>query len=253
MKRFLILLTTLFCTVVYGATFNQYWYNEDNTLYSQTTCSTGGDITLPTPPTKYGYDFIGWEKTYTQIEYLESTGTQWIDTGYRFMGQKDYRVIIKYEYTSAKGGQSIAGAQPNYCFIPYTPSYGGSVSIYHSSLSNSLGTPISANEVYTLEMTQIDDVFTLNINGLTKSATTNTPASIYPYFLFATSNGNRAKEFAIAKIYFVQIYENNILVRNIIPVLDANGTPCMYDKVEDKYYYNAGTGQFIAGPVIGAE
>ena len=29
------------------------------------------------------------------------------------------------------------------------------------------------------------------------------------------------------------------------------GTPCLYDKVERKFYYNAGTGQFIAGPVIG--
>ena len=34
------------------------------------------------------------------------------------------------------------------------------------------------------------------------------------------------------------------------PVLDKNGTPCMYDNVTDQFFYNAGTGQFIAGPVI---
>ena len=34
------------------------------------------------------------------------------------------------------------------------------------------------------------------------------------------------------------------------PVLDKNGIPCMYDKVTDQFFYNQGTGQFIAGPVV---
>ena len=46
------------------------------------------------------------------------------------------------------------------------------------------------------------------------------------------------------------LYDNDVLVRDFIPVLDSNGTPCMLDKVEGKFYYNQGTGQFIAGPAI---
>ena len=38
---------------------------------------------------------------------------------------------------------------------------------------------------------------------------------------------------------------------DLIPVLDKDGIPCMYDLVEHKFYYNAGTGDFIAGPIIG--
>ena len=53
------------------------------------------------------------------------------------------------------------------------------------------------------------------------------------------------------KIYYFKIYDNDVLVRDFIPVLDNYGTPCMYDKVERKFYYNAGTGDFIAGPIIG--
>ncbi len=52
----------------------------------------------------------------------------------------------------------------------------------------------------------------------------------------------------------IDIYEFEIIYGGVhkyfIPILDINGTPCMYDKVEDKFYYNAGTGQFIAGPAI---
>ena len=31
---------------------------------------------------------------------------------------------------------------------------------------------------------------------------------------------------------------------NLIPALDRNGTPCMYDTVSKHTFYNAGTGEF---------
>ena len=52
------------------------------------------------------------------------------------------------------------------------------------------------------------------------------------------------------RIYYAKYWKNNVLVRDFIPVLDANGTPCMFDKVEGKFYYNQGTGNFIAGPIL---
>ena len=39
------------------------WY-ADNSLYDTTTCQTGGDINLPTAPTKRGYTFNGWAPAY---------------------------------------------------------------------------------------------------------------------------------------------------------------------------------------------
>ena len=60
-------------------------------------------------------------------------------------------------------------------------------------------------------------------------------------------NARRIKN---ARVYKFKLTDNDVLVRDMIPVLDMDGTPCMYDKVEGKFYYNQGTGQFIAGPVI---
>lgn len=53
------------------------------------------------------------------------------------------------------------------------------------------------------------------------------------------------------RIYSYKVWDNNdSIVRNFVPALDGNDTPCLYDKVEGKFYYNAGTGNFIAGPII---
>ena len=42
----------------------------------------------------------------------------------------------------------------------------------------------------------------------------------------------------VCKFYYVKIWEGNTLVRDIIPVLDENDTPCVYDKVTKQYFYN---------------
>ena len=77
MKRFLILLSLLFCTIAYAQTETINWYVDGN-VYQTTMCESGDNITPPTAPNKRGYTFQGWQ-TYVPIEYLEATGTQWID------------------------------------------------------------------------------------------------------------------------------------------------------------------------------
>lgn len=47
-----------------------------------------------------------------------------------------------------------------------------------------------------------------------------------------------------SKIYYFQMYQSNQLTLDLIPVLDQNNVPCMYDKVSDQFFYNQGTGTF---------
>ena len=46
------------------------------------------------------------------------------------------------------------------------------------------------------------------------------------------------------KIYRFKISENDVLVRNFIPCLDANQTPCFYDLVTETTFYNSGSGTY---------
>lgn len=68
-----------------------------------------------------------------------------------------------------------------------------------------------------------------------------------------TTNNTTIKIFSAtntmtANIYSFKIYDNGTLIRDMIPVKDLSGVACMYDKVSGQFYYNAGTGDFIAGP-----
>ena len=49
-----------------------------------------------------------------------------------------------------------------------------------------------------------------------------------------------------AYLRYAKIYENDILARNFIPVL-KNGTYCMYEQIQGKYYYNAAGVGYITG------
>ena len=51
------------------------------------------------------------------------------------------------------------------------------------------------------------------------------------------------------KLYDAQIYEDDVLIQDLICV-DDNGSPAVFDMLNRKYYYNLGTSGFIEGPVI---
>ena len=52
------------------------------------------------------------------------------------------------------------------------------------------------------------------------------------------------------KLYSFKIYDDDILIGNFIPVKDENDVVCLYDKVSATYFYNLGTGTFVAGPEV---
>ena len=242
------------CTISHAETFNQYWYVENNTPI-QTTCETGGDIILPTAPTKYGYDFIGWEKVpIKRIEYLGSTGTQWIDTEYK--PNDNTRMKITYIFTGTYG--NIFGTRNstnNAAFsIAYQPSQNALLLDYGSERDQSITKAPWSNTLIAVDFNKnilyMDNLST----GITytKTFTIQTFHANYNQILFGFNNLGIIAP-ALARIYSCKLYDNDVLVRDFIPVLDKDGVPCMYDLVEGKFYYNAGTGQFIAGPVIGGE
>lgn len=84
--------------------------------------------------------------------------------------------------------------------------------------------------------------------NLVKTYAANTFTSAYDLCLFSGSNGSSLNN---GRLYYFRLYENNVLVRDFIPcrMLDTN-TVCLYDKVTDTFFTNAGTGTFVAGPEV---
>jgi len=251
MKKILILLSIMFCSVAFAHTIE--WYVSDN-LLSTTTCESGDNITPPTAPAKFGYSFREWAPYKARIEYLESTGTQWIDT--TFKPNQDTKVVACF---LAIDGGAIFGERTGLYTINANSlmtvdnnsnlrsDYNGYERTYRSGASILNKKFIAENNKNTFVLYNEDNEVLFE-ETVTSSIWQST-LSLYIFIM--NDRGNSISTTTKMKLYYLQIYNNNTLVRDFIPVLDPDGVPCLYDKVERKFYYNAGTGQFIAGPVIG--
>lgn len=252
MKRLFVLLCLVFPCGVHAdiETFN--WY-VDGSIYATTTCQTGGDIILPTAPTKYGYTFQGWA-FFTPIEYLESTGLQYINTG--FLPNQDTRVVVEFKamsgYYGTIFGARTASANSTFSFI-YTMN-GATISDDYGNTRRVLGSKIF-NQTIVIDKNKS---YTYVLNKSTGSSIYRTDSTYtnfqtaFPLYLFGMNDGGalNINESGTRLIYSAKIYDNGTLVRDFIPVLDGGNIPCMYDRITEQYFYNQGTGDFIAGPNI---
>lgn len=249
MKKIIILLSLLFCGVVHADTETLNWYIDGQT-YATTTCQTGGDIILPTAPTPpYGYTFAGWQ-SYTPIEYIESTGTQWIDTGISGLDIGDWQLYLKWMPLNMEnpGYNLVFGAytneesntyriiynhsQTNFYLYGNTRAGGGAASVLDVAINEIH--EVSLNNGYVIFDGRQQDI---SLKGKTISNTAK---------ISLCGRGYRIK----GRFYASWATQDGVYKYDFIPVLDPNGTPCMYDKVSHKFFYNSGTGDFIAGPII---
>ena len=69
--------------------------------------------------------------------------------------------------------------------------------------------------------------------------------------LFARNNNNSITSYSNIKLYRCKIYENEELIRDLIPCYKkSNAEIGLYDLVNDVFYTNAGTDEFLKGDNI---
>ncbi len=195
---------------------------------------------------------------YTQLEYIESTGTQYIDTEYD-LDTNNLTIKTKIREIGSKTGENdICGNQDtrnNRFVVGY---YGANSSFAY----NRTGTnPAPANATIDLirtndnEITYVYDGINqtkyIIANGIKGSEAVFSQA-IYPSSntikIFQTGNDNY---FLSCQIKYLQLISDDILVRNFIPAKrNSDGEVGMYDLVTNTFFTNSGTGEFIAGPEV---
>ncbi len=248
MKRFvLFLLCAVFISVSTRA-HNIEWYVDGN-VYTTTTCQAGDNITPPTPPAKTGYTFQGWSTYYTPIEYLESINSsyQYINSG--IIPTRNTGIKIIFSSSNTESNNPLFGSRAAYNDKSFDAwIYGASACRIDIGSTQKFFGVLSSNTKYTLEIK--DGKISLE-NGYIYDYVPEYYSN-YPIYIFNINEGNtpRQSDNYTARIYEVIIYEDENIIQHLVPALDDNETPCMFDKVENKFYYNAGTGQFIAGPVL---
>lgn len=179
--------------------------------------------------------------------YIANTGTQYIDTEFKPSSQ-NVMVVCDFEYTTSPKTKSLFGAESSNSFpITFYSRNANTAETFVGKTYDATSHTVATNTRYLLTCHANNGSFTSTLNGEQKSGTyTGNLLQTLPLYLF-TNNGNTSKQCISAKVYSFQIYDNGVLVRDLRPCYDPDGVACMYDKVGQKYYYNAGTGEFIAG------
>ena len=184
---------------------------------------------------------------YQRVEYLESTGTQWIDTG--IIPTTETVSQIKLKVLQSNGyniyGYYI-GQNVSYRFFLTNSRF------YFDFPDKSRAQSISGtgviNEIYELELGNRYIKNLLNDNYYVKLS----PSSFECSNSLKLNNSGVSTAFAKVYWYYVKIYEEDIPVRNLIPCYRrSDSKPGMYDTVSGTFYTNSGTGEFILGPAVG--
>lgn len=182
-----------------------------------------------------------------ELLYLESTGTQWINTGIR-PTDTSIKSEVKIAYSSTNTGQLMgsgtSGAERfNFGIESGRFRFGYGTSWFDAN--NEVKTPDVEPHIWVLDA----EAKAGYIDGVEqKTSFTYTPGGSRAFVLFArgsntnsAENGNRTK----GKLYYAKLWDKGNLVRHLIPVLDMDDIPCMYDKVSGALFYNQGSGEFV--------
>lgn len=173
-----------------------------------------------------------------EVEYLESTGTQWIDTGYTGSQCPYFSLDVRPLITNVDAG--MFGAYP----------YGYTVQQY-------LGKWRWFEVGWTLTNIPVDITRTTNVtknaNGwfvdgeITK--TSNIDRWNLSLVLFGINKKDGVKSGAKSlRVNQLSLFDkNSSLVADFIPIRRGN-IGYMYDRVSGKLFGNKGTGEFIIGP-----
>lgn len=186
---------------------------------------------------------MGLPEGYTQIKYIQSSGSQYIDSN--VVPNQNTRLEMKIDMLSNDTTVGIFGGRTsadNSSFVLWKISE----TAFRSDYGNTTKVNVDVNPRGIIEIDKNKNKTTINDTTVTHS-TTNFTASC-SLTLFAVNNNNVIDPRKVsAKMYFCKIYNGTTLIRDFIPCKNNKNVFGLYDLVNNKFYTNDGTGNFTGG------
>lgn len=200
---------------------------------------------------KKAYIGIGGNVTYREVEYIQSSGTQYIDTG--FVPNQDTRVVMDCEVTNfpenwAALFSTRSDSETTNAFAFYYKDAGNVYDQYGSQNVNLANQTVTGRRI----VDKNKNIATVDGTVINTFAYTAFTAQCSLCLFMDRMPTKAAKYFFSGKTYSCRIYDNGTLVRDYVPVINPNGTPGMFDKITKQFHANKGTGNFAAGAETGA-
>lgn len=203
-------------------------------------------------PTFTSRPYVGLPDGYTQLQYIESHGTEYIDTG--FKPNQNTRLVVDV-------GEPTSGYDlPNVSQCIFGARTAPNVDAYNFFMrSDGTGNPSLDDYGTTRQNTETEFLYdratidknknVTSINSTTYTHTEQTFACPYTLYIFGCNTSDTVTFMCTVRFYSFRIYSssedgNDLLIRNFIPVKNPDGEYGLYDLVDGKFYSNAGTGAF---------
>lgn len=193
------------------------------------------------------------------VEYIESSGTQWINTGFS-PSNTNVRIEVAYRFVKLPTGtnrkyvfgssfavnntnirlQYAVGSAGN-CFIGFGNTYKNDQT-FDSYDTNTVHTIVCDGGVFSLDGETEE---TWNLSNTTFAQTDNA----HPVYLFGhnvNNNWDPSSYLSSIRLYSCKIWDQGELVRDFIPAVTNDTFGCLYDKVDGRFYGNCGSGDFAA-------
>lgn len=189
------------------------------------------------------YDILN--SNYTPLEYIESTGSQRIDTGV----VPNENTIVEIEFMKLDDNVSyerIFGVKDAYEVLRDSGDSNiddWTFKINRTSNNTGISAKIGAfGYGKNVLKTTTSSVY---LNGvLVNEFDKLTPNTGKTMYLFYANNGDRWGTF---RLYSCKIYNDTELIRDFVPMRDEDSVVCLYDNVTKTFFYNTGYRQFIGG------
>lgn len=184
---------------------------------------------------------------YQEVEYLQSSGTQWIDTGFVLSKEtltNGVRAVSKIALLNTSGNKAMYKNRAPYFFVGSSGKvlYSGLGTTYYASKTN------NDNEPHVLTLDSTEKTFLSDGELVTRYTFSEYPEGSGNLYLFNVSGGSF---YLTAKLYYTKIYYQGELALDFVPCYRTkDGKPGMYEIVNGTFFANNGTGEFVYGEEV---
>ena len=186
---------------------------------------------------------------YKRCKFLKKSDTAYIDTGIIPDKSMDYDVVFDVESTY-QGTLYVFGSDSSYRIgfnLGADLKTNEGIRVCKFTKVNVRNTYIQLNSGVQCSVQIYENRFV--VNNKVFPADSGSYVCAYSLILFGIKREGKAMVSSTycrnLRIYSFTISKDGNKIMNLIPALDRNGTPCMYDTVSKKTFYNAGTGEFL--------
>ena len=202
-----------------------------------------------------------WRDTYKEVEYLESTGKQYINTGVKVT--PDYTVEVTFVMTQRNATWDTLFGTRSSNQARFTARWANSATgklgvhrskgktVNYESIDDANATKTMVVDTWhTIKLAKREYTFDGELRK-TFSATSSTAQFSYPIYLFALCNAGSPADYGYFRIKKARIWnDKDELIRDYIPCVDLDGVGGMYDVVNDTFTKSGSSTKFNVGALI---